>query len=154
DAFGSAVLTPGGELDRQRMRERVFADADERKRLETIIHPRVRAALLTAAQGCTAPYCLLVIPLLAEVRADYAFVDRALVVDVSPSVQLRRLMQRDATTVAEAERMIAAQAPREERLAMADDVIDNDGTTSALEVVIARLHVRYLELAARAGTSS
>jgi len=147
-AFGDAALTPSGELDRIRMRQQIFDDAIARQRLEAIIHPRVRSELFKAVVGCREPYCLLVIPLLAEVRADYDFVDRVLVTDVSPEVQIARLMQRELCGVDEASRMIVAQAPRDERLALADDVIDNDGDASAVTPVVEHLHRLYLRLGA------
>src|SRR5678809_107655 len=75
-AFGDAMLTASGELDRRRMRELVFADIDERRRLERILHPKVREALFAAAAACADAYCVLVIPLLAESHEDYAWVDR------------------------------------------------------------------------------
>lgn len=148
-AFGAAMLRPDGTLDRSAMRARVFGDAGERRKLEAILHPRVRSELLAALSGCTAPYGVLVIPLLAEAYADYAFVDRVLVLDVSPAVQLARLMGRDATTTAAAQQIIAVQAPRAQRLAIADDVIDNDGALERLAPVLARLHARYLDAAER-----
>jgi dephospho-CoA kinase len=147
EQFGDSMLTASGELDRRRMREHVFADAAQRQRLEAILHPRVRTALLDAVRHCTQPYCVLVIPLLTEVRADYEFVDRVLVTDVSPALQIARVMQRDRCSVVDAQRIVAAQAPREQRLALADDVVDNDGDLSALVPVVDRLHHRYSILA-------
>jgi len=149
ETFGSQMLAPGGELDRPRMRERIFANAQARERLESILHPRVRAALLAAVRNCTAPYCVLVIPLLTEVRADYDFVDRVLVVDVSPDIQTQRLMLRDRCTPQAAAAMIAAQAPRSVRLAIADDVVDNDGDKDFLVPAIERLHAIYTRLSTR-----
>jgi dephospho-CoA kinase len=148
-AFGAQMLKVSGELDRQRMRELVFSTPGERRKLEAILHPRVRAALLAAVQDCSAPYCLLVIPLLTEVRRDYDFVDRVLVVDVSPEIQTQRLLLRDRCTPQAAATMIAAQAPREQRLAIASDLIDNNGGKAALVPMIDRLHALYLGLAAR-----
>jgi len=147
--FGESMLLPDGTLDRRAMRERVFGDADERRRLESILHPRVRAGLLASVSECGAPYCVLVIPLLAELRADYAFVDRVLVLDVSPAIQVSRVVSRDAATTAAAQQIIAVQAPRAQRLAIADDVIDNDGALDRLAPVLARLHARYLDAAHR-----
>ena len=145
-AFGREMLTPEGDLDRKRMREQLLASDSERRRLEAILHPRVRSELLARARACTAPYCLLVIPLLAESHA-YDWVDRVLVVDLPRAEQLARLMQRDGMTAALAERSLAVQATREQRLAMADDVIDNSGAPEALVGAIERLHTRYLTLA-------
>ena len=110
------MLTHSGELDRHQMRERVFADIDERRRLERILHPKVREVLLAAAAACTDPYCVLVIPLLAEWHHDYAWVDRALVVDVPLEVQLGRVMLRDSITRDMALRILAVQAAREPAL--------------------------------------
>src|SRR5262249_32272879 len=105
--------------------------------------------LLDAVRRCTQPYCVLVIPLLAEVRADYEFVDRVLVTDVSPAVQISRGMQRGRCSVVDAGRVVAGRAPRERGVALADDVVDNDGDLSALVPVVDRLHRRYSILAER-----
>jgi dephospho-CoA kinase len=147
-AFGDAMLTPSGELDRRRMRERVFEDIEERRRLERILHPKVREVLLAAAAACAEAYCVLVIPLLAEANEDYAWVDRALVVDVPFETQLARVMQRDGITRDAALRILAVQATRGQRLALADDVIDNAGSPEALGLSVERLHARYLASAA------
>jgi dephospho-CoA kinase len=147
DAFGAQALLSSGELDRARMRERVFADLAARRRLESILHPRVRAALRAGVTDCAAAYCVLVIPLLTEVRSDYDFIDRVLVVDLSPQVQIERLMLRDRCSSQSAAAMIAAQAPRAARLAIADDVVDNDGAEVFLDPAIERLHRIYLRMA-------
>lgn len=148
DVFGADVLDSRGQLDRPAMRRRVFADPAARRRLEAIIHPRVRAWLRERALAGTAPYCLLAIPLLAENIEQYRWVDRVLVVDVPESVQLARLLVRDGIDETLARRMIAQQASRADRLALADDVIDNSGDESALDQAVAELHRRYLALAA------
>ena len=148
DAFGADMLTSSGELDRHRMRERIFADTQARQRLESIVHPGARAALLAAVQDCTTRYCVLVIPLLAEVHADYDFVDRILVVDVSQDIQMRRLMLRDRCTPQAAAAMIAAQGGRYAKLAIADDVVDNNGDENFLSPATARLHAIYMRLSA------
>jgi dephospho-CoA kinase len=146
DAFGDEMLTASGELDRRRMRDRVFSDAAERRRLEAILHPKVRAELLAAVAACAYPYCILVIPLLAEWRDDYAWVDRALVVDVPIETQVTRVMQRDSITRDAALRILAVQATRERRLALADDVIENSGPAVAIDAAVERLHERYCAL--------
>lgn len=148
DVFGADVLDSRGQLDRPAMRRRVFADPAARRGLEAIIHPRVRAWLRERALAGTAPYCLLAIPLLAENIEQYRWVDRVLVVDVPESVQLARLLARDGIDETLARRMIAQQASRADRLALADDVIDNSGDESALDQAVAELHRRYLALAA------
>jgi len=147
DAFGVNVLDEAGRLDRPAMRQRVFADPSARKVLEAIIHPRVRQWLRERALAERGPYCLLAIPLLAENIAHYRWVDRVLVVDVPESVQITRLIARDGIDETLARRMLAQQASRAERLALADDVIENSGNESALDHAVAELHQRYLALA-------
>jgi dephospho-CoA kinase len=149
EAFGATVLTDAGNLDRDRMRERVFGDAASRKRLEAILHPRIRAVLLQQAQECTGAYCIVAVPLLVECREDYDWVDRALTTDVPRSVQIDRLTRRVGIDLEMAHLMLSAQATREQRLALADDVIDNTGPLPALDRAVARLHRHYLQLAAQ-----
>lgn len=147
-AFGRDALDQAGHLDRAAMRRRVFADPAARDTLEAIIHPRVRAWLRERVAAERAPYCLLAIPLLAENIAEYRWVDRVLVVDAPESVQLDRLIARDGIDEALALRMIGQQASRTERLALADDVIENSGNEGALDKLVAKLHQHYLTLAA------
>lgn len=146
-AFGVEVLDAAGTLDRPAMRRRVFADPSMRGTLEAIIHPRVREWLHQRAQAELGQYCLLAIPLLAENITHYRWVDRILLVDVPESVQMQRLLTRDGIDETLAHRMIAQQATRAERLALADDVIENSGDEAALDEVVADLHQRYLTLA-------
>jgi dephospho-CoA kinase len=146
-AFGSDFLTPAGELDRRRLRELVFSDAERRRQLEAILHPAIRAAIDTELAKIHAPYVVIAIPLLAEGgRRDR--VERVLVVDCPPEVQKARLIARDGGTPAAADAIIAAQATRAERLAIADDRIVNDGSLADLDAAVAELHRRYLSLAA------
>jgi len=148
-AFGGEVLADDGGLDRAAMRKRVFGDDDARRRLEAIIHPRVRIALHDACLAAAGPYAIAAIPLLAEGggRETYPWLARILVVDVPEAVQRARLMARDGADAALADRMIAAQATRSQRLAIADDVLVNDGVLDALEAPIAALDRRYRALA-------
>jgi len=147
-AFGNGVLDAEGRLDRPAMRRRVFADPAARQTLEAITHPRVRQWLHERALADTAPYCLLAIPLLAENIDHYRWVDRVLLVDAPPELQLARLIARDGIDETLARRMLAQQASREQRLALAHDVIDNSGDEAALDAAVAALHRRYLTLAA------
>jgi dephospho-CoA kinase len=149
DAFGSGVLDGLGRLDRPAMRQRVFADPAARRTLEAIIHPRVRQWLHDRVLADTGPYCLLAIPLLAENIGHYRWVDRVLLVDAPESVQLARLMIRDGIDETLARRMLAHQASRAERLALADDVIENSGDEAALDHSVAKLHQSYLALASK-----
>lgn len=148
-AFGAGVLDADGQLDRRAMRERVFGDDDARRRLEAIVHPRVRQALQLAAGAAGGPYVIVAIPLLAEGggRGAYPWLDRVLVVDVPVEVQLARLTARDGIDDALAARMIGAQATRAQRLAIADDVLANTGPLAALEQAVAALDARYRTLA-------
>jgi len=146
ETFGTSALAADGTLDRKAMRERVFADAHARRTLESVIHPRVRATLKSRAQAAGGPYVMLVIPLLVE-SGDYAWVDRVLVVDVPRETQIERLIARDGISREQAEAMLDAQASREQRLAAADDVIDNRADPESLKAVVELLHRRYLQLA-------
>ncbi|KAA2284933.1 dephospho-CoA kinase [Arenimonas fontis] len=145
-AFGPEVLQPDGRLDRATMRQRVFADPVARKRLEGLLHPRIRERLKVECAQAPGPYVVVAIPLLAEGggRAAYPWLDRVLVVDVPEAVQTARLRARDGIEAGLAQRMIAAQASRAQRLALADDVIVNDGSPADLRAAVGRLHARYL----------
>lgn len=147
--FGDAVLTADGELNRSWLRQRIFDDQGARRALEAIIHPRVHNWLRLRVANATGAYCMLAIPLLVETWPQYAWVDRVLMVDVSPATQMERLMKRDGVERAFAERMLEAQASPAQRLALADDVIDNNGTESALDAQVAQLHEKYLRLAVK-----
>jgi len=150
--FGPAFIQPDGRLDRTAMCERVFADPSAKTALEGLLHPRIRAWLRAACDQATGPYVVAAIPLLAEggAKATYPWLGRVLVVDVPADVQIARLQQRDGSSPELARRMVAAQASRAERLAIADDVIVNDGSLAQLEAAVQRLHGRYLRLANRA----
>ncbi|MEO0422074.1 MAG: dephospho-CoA kinase [Pseudomonadota bacterium] len=146
EAFGEAILRADGALDRPALRDLVFADEAARRRLEGILHPLIWQAAAARIQAVRTPYCVVVIPLLAEGGARKR-VDRVLLVDCDPATQLERLMRRDGATEAAARRILAAQATREARLAIADDVIVNDGDLPYLDMEVARLHERYSALA-------
>ena len=150
-AFGPGVLDGSGGLDRAAMRARVFQDEPARRQLEAIIHPRVRAQMQAQCLAAPGAYAIAAIPLLTEGGRDaYPWLDRVLVVDVHPDVQRARLMRRDGIDAALADRMIAAQASRQARLAIADDVIVNDGALDNLDAHVAALDRRYRLLAGEA----
>lgn len=143
--FGPQVLTPEGVLDRARLRQIVFNDAAARRDLEALMHPAIRAEVARRSRQLGGPYQLIAVPLLVETgtQKDY---DRVLLVDVDADTQRLRLMARDGVDAEAADRMLAAQATREQRLAVADDVIINQGGISALAEQVERLHRRYLAL--------
>ncbi len=147
--FGAAILLPDGELDRARLRNIVFESPTERLALEAITHPRIRARLLEQAAAAPGPYVLVAIPLLAEGggRGSYPWLQRILVVDAPTAIQRDRLMARDGAARALAEKMIAAQSTRRQRLALADDVVINDASPSELIEPVQRLDAMYRALA-------
>jgi len=145
--FGPDVLDADGRLDRRRMRERIFADPDAKRRLEAILHPAIRAEMEQQSMAAQGPYQVLVIPLLTEGgRRDH--VDRVLLVDVPEELQIQRLMMRDGVSHEQAQASLNAQATRAQRLALADDVIRNTGRVDGLREQVAELHGKYLRLAA------
>ena len=149
--FGTAVLLPGGELDRAALRSIVFADENERRWLERLTHPLIAQEIRQQLQAANSPYVLLASPLLLE-TSQGALAELVVVVDVPEAMQLQRTMARDANDEAQVKRIMAAQLPREERLERADIVIDNSGTLSALDDVVAELHREFLARAEAANT--
>ena len=145
--FGADVLAPNGSLDRARMRARAFGDSQVKGDLEAILHPMIRACAAEMVAAASRPYVVLVVPLLLETGAYRDIADRILVVDCPESVQIERTMARSQLSRTEVERILAAQTTREARLAIADDVIENDAGLDSLAKNVGRLHERYLELA-------
>ncbi len=146
DQFGAGVLTPGGELNRRALRERVFADPADRAALEALMHPAIMAQLRQRVATAGGAYQILAIPLLVE-HSLAASVDRVLLIDCDEQLQLRRVQIRDGVTLAQARGVLAAQASRAARLAVADDVIVNDGDLQKLRGQVESLHTRYSALA-------
>ena len=147
--FGNDCIAADGAMDRRKVRELVFADPAAKKRLEGFLHPMIRAESerRIAASAGRAPYAVHVVPLLVE-SSDYRRrVDRVLVVDCDEALQVERVRQRSGLAEEEVRRIIAAQAPSAERLAAADDVIDNNGPFAALAPQVGALHERYVALA-------
>jgi len=145
-AFGNAVLTPDGKLDRARLRSMVFSDPVARRRLESILHPLVYEAMEREVASLDADYVLLVVPLLVETgRLDLG--DRILVVDVPEATQIRRVCQRDGLSEAQATAILEAQADRATRLAVADDIIANCGSLASLLAQADQFHRMYVAMA-------
>jgi dephospho-CoA kinase len=145
--FGAGVIAADGALDRRALRERVFADPAERRWLEALTHPAIRTLTDERSAAARGPYVLVAIPLLVETDGAARF-SRVLVVDCEPELQIARLMARDGITRAAAETMLAAQASREARLGIADDVIRNDGDLAGVRDQVEKLHRAYLVAAA------
>ena len=141
--FGDTVFKEDGSLDRLAFRSIVFSDEDARKRLEAILHPRIRESVYAQAESAGGAYQVIVVPLLTQSPLR-EFVDRVLVVDCDEDTQIRRLMARDEESEGQARRMLAAQASREERLEIADDVIRNDDDIDNTREQLEALHCRYL----------
>lgn len=147
--FGAEFITAEGALDRARMRALVFAEPAARQRLEAILHPLIRIATEAAAARASGPYRMFVVPLLVESGTWKSRIDRLLVVDCPESLQVERVMRRSGLDEVQVRAIMAAQASREQRLAVADDVIANDGDAAALTPRVERLHAFYLQMAAR-----
>jgi dephospho-CoA kinase len=143
--FGPGLIGASGAMDRQKMRDRVFADPAARKKLEGLLHPLIReesSRRIARAQG---PYVIHVVPLLVESPDYRSRVDRVLVVDAPEEIQVERVRRRSGLGEHEVRAIVAAQASRAQRLAAADDVIENRGTIDALREQVAALHRKYLE---------
>ena len=143
--FGSDALLPGGAMDRKKVRDRVFADPVARKALEALLHPLIReesSRRIARAQG---PYVIHVVPLLVESPDYRSRVNRVLVVDAPEEIQVERVRRRSGLGEDEVRAIVAAQASRAQRLAAADDVIENRGTIDVLREQVAALHRKYLE---------
>lgn len=144
--FGGTFIAADGSLDRGRMRQHVFVRPDARQLLESILHPMIRTEADRRIAASTAPYVVVVVPLLIESGGYMDRVNRILVVDCLPDTQVARVMKRSGLSKAEAERILAAQTTRTARLAAADDVIDNEGPIERLRPQVERLHRTYLAL--------
>ena len=146
--FGDALMTADGALDRAAMRARVFAEPAERQRLEAILHPMIRQESARQCAAASAPYVVLVVPLLIESGTYRSRCARVVVVDCPEAVQVARVQARSGLDAAQVEAIMAAQIPRAERLAAADDVIDNSRDLPHLFAQVDALHRRYIALAA------
>ncbi len=149
DEFGPGVVRDG-VLNRDALRQQVFADKAQRRRLEAILHPVIRDEVDRLAAQSDADYCIIVVPLLVEARFQ-DLVDRVLVVTAPKLKRIQWLKRRSGLSEPEIDRIMSAQATDAERLSVADDRIDNDGGLSALTAQVERLHQSYLALAAATG---
>lgn len=146
--FGSDIVTASGELNRAALRELVFSNEEEKAWLNTFLHPRIRHAMQQAAANVNSSYGILAVPLLIENDLT-GMVDRVAVVDCPEDMQLARAMQRDGSSETIIRNIIASQATREQRLAVADDVIDNSLTPEHTCEQVKALHATYQALASQ-----
>jgi dephospho-CoA kinase len=146
DSFGTEYLNKDGSLNRARLRAHIFSNASARTALQDILHPLIRQKVLERLNSIEAPYCLVIIPLLAETGNQYPH-DRVLVVDVDPDTQVQRTRSRDNLDEQTIKNILDAQATREQRLALATDVLDNNGTLSELSAAVDKLHDKFMLLA-------
>ncbi|ANE53857.1 dephospho-CoA kinase [Methylomonas sp. DH-1] len=145
-AFGTEILQADGSLDRAKLRQAIFSDPEQRRRLDGIMHPRVYARIAADVAALQAAYCLIAVPLLLESKNPYA-VDRILVVDCPQSAQIERVVARDKLSAEQTQAIVASQMPRPQRLARADDVIDNSAGPEQLAEQVKSLHNSYIFLA-------
>lgn len=143
--FGAEILTPEGELDRAKLRQRIFSHPEEREWLNQLLHPMIRQEMLAQVEKATSDYVIMVVPLLFENGLD-RLVNRTLVVDISPELQINRTIKRDNVDASQVNNIISSQCSRSEKLARADDIIDNQGEISTLKREVLALHQRYLQL--------
>lgn len=147
--FGDNILNADGSLHRAALRQKIFSSPEDKQWVNSLLHPLIHAQTQSQIQASTAPYVLWVVPLLIENDLQQ-HAQRVLVVDVNRDTQLERTLARDGISRQQAENILAAQATREQRLAHADDIIDNNRSQRELASRVAQLHQRYLELAASA----
>ena len=143
--FGPEIIAGDGQLDRTKLREIIASDAEERKWLESVLHPRIGEQITKEISESSSPYTIFVAPLLLETNSDN-MCSRVLVVDVSEEVQIQRTTKRDQVLGEQIEKIVAAQMSRKERLEKADDVLENAGTIRELQDQIEELHHKYLEM--------
>ena len=143
--FGKNLLAENGALNRAKLRHIIFNNDAERTWLENLLHPLIRQAVEKQLKTITAPYCIVVIPLLFEVK-PYPFINRILVVDAPEHMQIERAALRDQSNKTHIQAIINTQTRREDRNSRADDIILNDGEINDLAVQVKNLHAKYLIL--------
>lgn len=144
-AFGDDILNEQ-QLDRAKLRQIVFEDEQKRETLQNILHPRIHQQVIHDIETVNADYCIIVIPLLIESQHQYPY-NRVLLIDTDESTQLERAARRDGDSKELIQKIMAAQASREKRCAVSDDIIDNNGTLAELQKQVDALHVKYTNLA-------
>ncbi|MFQ3237499.1 MAG: dephospho-CoA kinase [Paraglaciecola sp.] len=146
DRFGPELLDDDGNLDRRKLRDIVFSQPQAKKWLNALLHPLIRQQMQQQTDQAKSIYCILSVPLLVE-NKSYKNVDRVVIVDVPENLQLKRSISRDGASEAQINAILASQATRQQRIEVADDVIDNSGDEEALLAQVNRLHKRYVHMA-------
>ncbi|WP_312211189.1 dephospho-CoA kinase [Acinetobacter variabilis] len=146
EAFGDWVLLEDGSLNRRALREYIFQSPEARKTLENITHPAIRTSILQQLHAAQSPYAILVSPLLFETN-QHELTQHTLLIDAAIELQIQRASQRDGQNVEQIQKIIAAQMPREQKCAMADDIVLNDGELEHLYAHLTPLHEKYLQMA-------
>ena len=154
DAFGSEFILPSGAMNREKMRQHVFSQPNEKKRLEAILHPLIREKTELAANASTGIYTIFVVPLLVESGSWRQRVSRVLVIDCSEQTQLQRVMSRNGMGQKQVLAIMQTQASREQRLKAADDIIPSEGSLEEIKLKVRRLHDKYVKLSADARTNN
>lgn len=143
--FGEGILSTNGELDRKKLAARTFSNKAELHTLESILHPAIKASMLTKMENISAAYCIIVIPLLFETGQKQLF-DRVLVVDCEPEMQIKRVENRDQRDNEEILAIMNRQVSRDKRLKEADDIIKNSASLNELQNKVCELHKKYMQL--------
>ena len=143
--FGADIICDNQTLDRAKLRERIFSNPKEKAWLNSLLHPIIREKMVEDLKQVTSDYALLVVPLLVENKLD-SLCDRVLVVDVDPKTQISRTVERDNVSKKQAEAILASQASREQRLALADDIVKNNPNDADLLLQVTDLHQKYLAM--------
>ena len=146
DKFGPDIITRHGQLDRAKLREMIFRESQLKTWLNALLHPLIRDQMALQTQQAQSSYCILSVPLLVENNLNTS-VDRVLIVDVTEQTQLDRTIKRDTVDPQQIKSIMKSQATREQRLAIADDIIDNNGDQEELVAQVHKLHQDYLQLA-------
>ena len=147
DHFQEKILLSNGTLDRKKLSQVIFVHPEERRWLEALLHPLIRSEIERQLMKMSAPYCIIVIPLLFEVK-PYSFINRVLVVDTPEHEQVKRVVERDNVTPTHVEAILKSQANREQRATLANDLVINDGILADLQPQVEDLHQMYLKLSA------
>ncbi|MEL7293248.1 MAG: dephospho-CoA kinase [Pseudomonadota bacterium] len=145
ERFGNQILNPQGSLDRAQLREIIFSQPNEKQWINALLHPMIRQRMQHQLQQVQSAYALLVIPLMVENNLQ-SLANKVIVVDVEPEIQIARTMHRDGVDAKQAESILASQATREQRLAIADYVIKNSTENQKLLPQITELHQKFLEM--------